>query len=356
SPEPIIALDGDTAGLRAAMRLIDLSLPLLEAGQSLRFALMPDGLDPDDLLKAQGAPGFQKLLDGAIPMVQLLWQRETEGHVFDSPERKAALDKTLREKIKLIKDPSIRGHYGQAIKDLRWQLFTTKRSGPARQYVGSRGNFKGGKWQPPQNAMAATKSSVLAGTSSPDIDAHLGEAKILAAIIRTPEIAEEFERGLESMVCRSSDHADIRRVILRNIGASAEVLRENIYDALGPFALENLLNAGHVAVMYRTGTLHDVEMVRTTVADQLAKLNAVRGLDAELADASEDMMGDVDEDVTYRLAQAAKAVEKPVNSEQDDKSDFVIAKNGAKLERDQLTASRAMFEGIEFAKRGRKKE
>ena len=54
-PEPIIALDGDTAGLRAAMRLIDLALPLLEAGQSLRFAIMPEGQDPDDLIQAQGA-------------------------------------------------------------------------------------------------------------------------------------------------------------------------------------------------------------------------------------------------------------------------------------------------------------
>lgn len=41
--EPIIALDGDTAGLRAAMRVIDLALPLLEAGKSVRFAIMPEG-------------------------------------------------------------------------------------------------------------------------------------------------------------------------------------------------------------------------------------------------------------------------------------------------------------------------
>ena len=63
APEPIIALDGDTAGLRAAMRLIEIALPLLEAGQSLRFALMPEGLDPDDLIKAQGAGAMQQLLD-----------------------------------------------------------------------------------------------------------------------------------------------------------------------------------------------------------------------------------------------------------------------------------------------------
>jgi hypothetical protein len=68
-PEPIVALDGDTAGLRAAMRLIDLALPLIEAGQSLRFAIMPEGLDPDDLIKAQGKGAMQKLLEGALPMV-----------------------------------------------------------------------------------------------------------------------------------------------------------------------------------------------------------------------------------------------------------------------------------------------
>jgi len=100
--EPIIALDGDTAGLRAAMRLVDLALPLLQSGKSLRFAIMPEGQDPDDLIRASGASAVQNVIDGAIPMVQLLWRRETEGRNFDSPERKAALDKALRQKIMLI--------------------------------------------------------------------------------------------------------------------------------------------------------------------------------------------------------------------------------------------------------------
>lgn len=84
---------------------------------------MPEGQDPDDLIRASGASAVQNVIDGAIPMVQLLWRRETEGRNFDSPERKAALDKALRQKIMLITDPSIRSHYGQAIKDLRWDLF-----------------------------------------------------------------------------------------------------------------------------------------------------------------------------------------------------------------------------------------
>ncbi|WP_225026647.1 DNA primase, partial [Xinfangfangia pollutisoli] len=127
--EPVISLDGDAAGLRAGLRVIDLALPLLEAGKGLRFALLPGGQDPDDLIKAEGAPAMQRVLDTAQPMVRLLWSRETEGRSFDSPERKAALDKSLRATLKRIADPSIRAHYGEEIKALRWDLFGAARRG-----------------------------------------------------------------------------------------------------------------------------------------------------------------------------------------------------------------------------------
>ncbi|MEZ5684744.1 MAG: hypothetical protein R3D78_02075 [Paracoccaceae bacterium] len=74
--EPIVALDGDAAGQKAALRVVDLALPLLEAGKALRIAMMPAGLDPDDLIKAQGREAMQKVLDGAEPMVKLLWARD----------------------------------------------------------------------------------------------------------------------------------------------------------------------------------------------------------------------------------------------------------------------------------------
>ena len=108
-------LDGDTAGIRAATRLIDLALPMLEAGQGLRFVILPEGMDPDDLLRLRGRDAMAALLDEAQPMVNLLWRREIEGRVFDSPERRAALDKSLRETLKTIRDGSIRAHYGAEV-------------------------------------------------------------------------------------------------------------------------------------------------------------------------------------------------------------------------------------------------
>jgi DNA primase len=349
-PEPIITLDGDTAGQRAALRLIDLALPLLEAGKSLRFAMMPEGQDPDDVLKASGAGAFQKLIDGAVPMVQLLWQREIEGRVFDSPERKAALDKALREKIFLIKDPSIRSHYGQAIKDLRWQLFrpaAAARTGGARK--------GGGKWQQaPQAPMPTTKASMLAVGDDVGATEHLREAVILAAFVRCPQIIEEFEGGIEAMACRDRDHAVIRDVMLRNAGNDDEVLREKICGALGPDALENLLSQRHVVLMRWVRGEAEPNVVRLVVAEELAKLEAVRGLDAEIAEAVEDLSGVVDEGLTWRLSEAAKTVIDVYKPDNGSVGDFVKAKNGALLEPEELKQSRAVFDNIVFAK-GKKK-
>ncbi len=331
SPEPIIALDGDTAGLRAAMRLIDLALPLLEAGQSLRFALMPEGQDPDDLLRTQGAGALQNLLDQAIPMVRLLWRRETEGKVFDSPERKATLDKALREKIKLIKDPSIRSHYGQEIKDLRWQLFRpqTRASGPKRS---------SGWKQAPMPPLPSTKSSVLASGGGSQVTQHLREAVILAALATCPQIIEEFESQIEDMPCDHPDHAALRRVILASVGASAEVLRENISAALGGNALENLIRQNHVAIMPCIRNPGDVDMARMTVAEALAKLSSRRGLEAEIADAAEDLTGVADEGVTWRLTEARRAADTALRSGQEDKAEYDVGENGARISRDERSA------------------
>src|SRR6056297_1620789 len=196
--EPILALDGDGAGLRAAYRVIDTALPLLEAGKSLRFVLLPEGQDPDDLIRSEGRDAMRTLLTDAQPMVQLLWRRETEGRVFDSPERKAALDKTLRDRIRTIQDPSLRNHYGEEIKRLRWELFR----GPSRQAHPGRRRFT---MQAPSKPADDTRASLLVAGGK-DVEIRLREAVILAALLSTPDLISEFEAQIDDMSC-DPDHA-----------------------------------------------------------------------------------------------------------------------------------------------------
>ena len=346
APEPVITLDGDVAGQRAAMRVIDLALPLLEAGQSVRFAMMPDGQDPDDLLKSSGAAAMRERIESALPMVQLLWQREVEGKNFDSPERKAALDKSLREKIVLIKDLSIRSHYGQAIKDMRWELFGNNRKANS----GGAGHQRG-KWLPKGTKLPAqmsTKASLLGG--GPSSEDHLREAVILAVLIRNPLILIEFHSSLERMICSGPDMAMMRDALLK---VEPQVNFEAILTAeIGNGPLVKLFAQAHVAITPAVRRPDNGELAQMCLVEEFAKLTARRGHAHEVQDAIEEMNSDAaDERLTTRLAQSIAAMNNAGRQDGDDSAEYDIAISGARIKKDERSAFDALLDRISFAKR-----
>ena len=60
APEPTLCFDGDAAGRRAAFRAVETALPHLQPGHSIQFAFLPDGLDPDDLVRQHGASALPR--------------------------------------------------------------------------------------------------------------------------------------------------------------------------------------------------------------------------------------------------------------------------------------------------------
>ncbi|MCK0170059.1 DNA primase [Aliiroseovarius sp. S1123] len=348
APEPIIALDGDTAGLRAAMRVIDNALPLLEAGQSLRFSIMPEGKDPDDLLKESGASAMQALIDGAIPMVDLLWRRETEGKVFDSPERKAALDKDLRTAIARIQDPSIRNHYGQAIKDKRWELFRARPSGQG----GSKRPWQpGGRrgWQATPPVLASTKGSMLASADERAQDA-LREAVILAILIRRPDMLDQVESRMERLDMVGPDHDMLLRCVLTSAHSGAEALEERLLNSVGGDVLDRLFSLSHVRITPAIRMSDDDEIVSACLKEELTKLEAKRGVAREIRDAEADMDALPDEGVTWRLGQAAEARNKALRSQTEDKTTYEVADNGSLMDREERDALDALLAQIDPSK------
>ncbi len=312
--EPILALDGDKAGLQAAQRVIDLALPLLEAGKALRFAILPGGMDPDDLLKAQGAPAMQAVLDGARPMVQLLWQRETEGRDFDSPERRAALDKVLRTHLARIADPSIRNHYADEMKRLRRELFGSFDARPFQP-----GPFRPrGRNAPPGGALAATRSSLLVQAEGP-VDEILREAVILATAILHPALIHRFESALERLDLTGEGHETLRHLILSHADDADPQAR---IRAAAPGALDALLQRPHVAIAPPVRNASDDELAALCLAEELAKLEARRGVRREIEDAMEDFDGLPDEGLTWRLSKAAEARHRSEHGAARDSSDL----------------------------------
>ena len=109
--EPLLCLDGDAAGRRAALRAAERTLPVLKPGHSLRFAFLPQGEDPDSFLTQQGAAALRALLDQGIGLASLLWLKETEGKDFGTPERRAGLRQALRKAVEAITDSELREDY-----------------------------------------------------------------------------------------------------------------------------------------------------------------------------------------------------------------------------------------------------
>ncbi|MDA9865101.1 DNA primase [bacterium] len=341
--EPIIALDGDTAGLRAAMRVIDLALPLLEAGKALRFCLMPEGKDPDDLIRAEGAGAMQDRIDASIPLVQLLWRRETEGRNFDSPERKAALDRTLREAIKKVRDPSIRRHYGDEVNRLRRTLFDGKRSGPRRPF-----QPRGAKFEQ-MAPMVETKASALAAAGAP-FEEQLKEAAILAILVIHPTLVVDFVADLERLETSQPEHDAVRRALLETGGGK----REHIEQLCGAHALEKLFSPRHVRISPGVQQDCPADLAAMSVAEELAKLSARRGARAEIEEASRDIQGLVDEGLTWRLRQASEGVSDAANVGRDDTAEYDLGPNGARLRRDEKTSFESLIGRIDYTKgRGR---
>ncbi|MCJ2181737.1 DNA primase [Novosphingobium sp. 1949] len=114
---PVLCFDGDAAGQRAAMRAITRALPLLRPAHSLRIVRLPEGLDPDDLIKAKGPAAIQQLLGEARPLIDVLWEVERDAQPLATPEDKAGLKARLMQHVETIADPDIAGLYKRELMD-----------------------------------------------------------------------------------------------------------------------------------------------------------------------------------------------------------------------------------------------
>jgi len=287
--EPIIALDGDKAGLGAALRLVDLALPLLEPGKTLRFCLLPEGQDPDDLLKARGAETMRGLLDTAEPLVRMLWRRETEGQVFDSPERRAALDGRLRAAIGRIPDQGLRRHYGEALAELRRALFR-----PASQPGRSRGAWRPGGFAEAQAPLAETRSSALGSGALKADDLRI--MMILATLCRYPALIERFEDDLDSLAPRHPDHAALIDLLLASRATDEAGIAADCAAGGLTTALESLRATAHLRITPVLIGPPDPEKAEACLSEEFAKYQAERALRSEMSEALEDLARSPDGD------------------------------------------------------------
>lgn len=186
--EPVMCLDGDSAGWRAALRAAERALPLLKPGYSLRFALLPEGVDPDDLAKNGGAAAIRNLIEAALPLSELLWRKELEGRQVKTPEQKAAFEKALSQTTADIQDPTVKGYYQQYFKNRLWEW--NRENGRSSKSGGYRPESKGRFDRFANQNRKTSQNREKRVTAVPDENWGRGEKLLVLAVLNHPEILD----------------------------------------------------------------------------------------------------------------------------------------------------------------------
>lgn len=248
--EPILCFDGDKAGQRAAYRAAELALPLLKPGQSLLFALLPEGQDPDDLIRAGGAEAMREVLNAAKPLSEMLWLRETENARLDTPERRAALEARLGDVVRMIADETVRRYYRDDLKARLSKLlapqesfretrfvprarFEPQYSSAPRSYSGRGG---AGRMPSPKTALMPRSAQLAA---SPIVRGNRSavpprEALILLAVMNHPWLLSEHAEEFVELDFVHHDAESLRKAVLAAAAsghaADAEALKTRLRE------------------------------------------------------------------------------------------------------------------------------
>jgi DNA primase len=290
---PMLCFDGDKPGQKAAIRAAHRALPMLAPGRSLGFATLPEGQDPDDLMRAKGAQGFEALVRDAEPLADRLWKHELAAEPLDTPEQRAGLKKRLNDLAETIADPSVKSEYKAEFRNRFDERFARQRQPfQQRQPFYPMGQRKPGqKWSPPPPPVTEDAKKVGAAGN---IDRVLAKA-VLAGLIRHPaEIARHMEvlgslkladgalgRLFEAVVDVALED---RRTVPLDSGGLVTILARSGFEAIA----HDLLRADTMPYSF-TRAGGDEKLAREDLDEAIAVLIARPEVDAALAEATSAM-------------------------------------------------------------------
>ena len=213
--EPVLCFDGDRAGQNAAYRAAERALPLMQAGHALRFAILPEGEDPDSLVQKQGPKPFEELLDNALPLSEVIWREVTGGRMPQSPEDRADVQQKLDSRARDIADATFRRHFSDFFSRKLWGERGPQQTRQSTWQPRAKGKKGFGKTKVEGAVMADARTET---SGIPSADA-LRERILLATLINHPEIFDEVEERLGMVQFSAPELDKLRQQVLNTLAA-----------------------------------------------------------------------------------------------------------------------------------------
>ena len=279
TPDPVLCFDGDKAGLKAAERSADLVMPHLKPGFTVKIATLPEGQDPDDLIKAQGRAAFADVIDRARSLSDVIWSMETGGLVPETPEARAALQARLRDRANSIQDSSVRFHYAQAFDEklraflapMRQNRFEPRGGQQRYGQSGAYGYPRGGT---PKLVVSDTLRNSRLLKPGSMADATPREAAIILSLVNHPALVEDKFELLAALDFETPAAQKVMGEILSLVVRHHDISAEDLKAALGV--------RGHGPALDRMADVLNRQGV-WQIASEIALVDAETGLSHALA-------------------------------------------------------------------------
>src|SRR5690554_6604763 len=176
----VFCFDGDQAGFRAADKAMENALELMADGLHLQFLMLPEGEDPDTLIRKEGPDAFQKRIDGATPFSRYLFDRQSEGLDLQLPEN--------RGELRARTEPLLNKMPRSTLRDAMWHEML--------RLCGGRSKWQGRKPQQQGNWKGERRDRV----TEERIDVKLSKDSILClALLEAPDLATEVTELARSL-------------------------------------------------------------------------------------------------------------------------------------------------------------
>lgn len=336
--EPILCFDGDAAGRKAAFRAVETALPLLKPGFSVRFAFLPGGLDPDDLVRQQGPQAFAAELGKTRALFDVLWEREAQEQDLSTPEQRAAFEARLKGMVGKIGDAAVRAHYERELRETLWALNRTvvreiaRGQGPRRGAGGAvRRNNVTPDWRVRErarlgpNAVAAAQRRPAA---SPELAARSElapprEALLIKTLLNHPWLIDEHAEEIAGLAFGSAPLARLRDAVLGHQAVENNLDSARLRSQLSETGLGKVVNLVERSVTHRSDRFAEPDAPRAEVEigwrHALALHERQVGLQKSLEAAVQAYHRDGSEDALARICEIqgllARASEQPVSAD-----------------------------------------
>lgn len=289
TPNITFSFDGDRAGRDAGWKALETCLPTLQDGFQVSFLFLPDGEDPDTMVKQVGKEGFEKLIQEATPLPDFLIDtliQQADINRLDGRAKLSKLAKPLIEKMpngvlkKLVLErlsivTQVSAHDLLGIKPPAQNTAEQSSGSNWSNSTNSRGNFQGGRYGKKKQAQQVPREAYITPVRRAvslilQYPQHHGEFAVLSAI------ADEQVRGI-GMV------HELRVACEKNSDMSTATLLERYRDRSFASTLAKLANHEH----NNLDSLDDddaVALIRASVAKIIEDYNA-----AEVAKAMQEL-------------------------------------------------------------------